>query len=53
MKRKTLKNNVEKLVSYSKSEIDEKIKALGISESVRADGLTLEQLFEVYKALFE
>ena len=38
---------------YSKSEIDEKIKALGISESVRADGLTLEQLFEVYKTLFE
>ena len=53
MKRKTLKNNIEKICTISKTEIGEKLQFLGFDASVRADGLSLEELFVIYKALFE
>ncbi|MBQ3158067.1 MAG: ribosomal RNA small subunit methyltransferase A [Clostridia bacterium] len=53
MKRKTIKNNIEKICELSKQEIDNRLKEININPSVRADGLTLEELYSVYKALFE
>lgn len=53
MKRKTLKNNIEKIVNLSKAEIDKRLESINVNPSVRADGLEVHELFSVYKALFE
>lgn len=51
MKRKTIKNNISSVYSISKEKIDNILKDLGFSESVRADSLTKEQLYEIYKKI--
>lgn len=48
MKRKTLVNNVEKLYSLTKAEIEEKFETNGVSKTVRADSLSLSQLYDIY-----
>ena len=53
MKRKTLKNNIEKIINLSKEEIDKRLLSIDINPSVRADGLEVEELFNVYRVLFD
>jgi len=52
MKRKTLKNNLEKAYNIKKKDIDEVLNNLGINSSIRADNLGLEELYLVFKTLF-
>lgn len=52
MKRKTLVNNLEKAYGIKKLTLEEKLKKLNISENARADGLAIDELNEIYKAIF-
>lgn len=53
MKRKTLKNNIEKTYHISKSEIDNVLVNLNKDVSVRADGLSLEELYLIFCNIFK
>ena len=52
MKRKTLKNNIEKAYGLKKEKIDEVLVGLNHDVSVRADSLSVEELNEIYINLF-
>jgi len=52
MKRKTLKNNIEKAYNIQKSQIDKALNDLSIDVSVRADSLNLDELYLIYKQIF-
>ena len=52
MKRKTLKNNIEKGYQISKQEVDNVLKQLHFDVSVRADNLSLEELYLIFGTLF-
>ena len=51
MKRKTLINNLSSY-SISKQEMADKLISLGLSEGVRADSLSIEELYKIYNVLF-
>ncbi len=53
MKRKTIKNNIEKAYGISKQEIDNVLLNLKQDISVRADSLSLEELYQIFIALFK
>ena len=53
MKRKTLKNNIEKAYNLSKEYIDECLKSLNKDVSIRADSLSVNELKEIYLKLFK
>jgi len=52
MKRKTLKNNIEKAYNISKQAIDEALIGLNFDVSVRADSLSFEELYLIFELLF-
>ena len=51
-KRKTLINNMTSSYSFSKDEIKEFLNRLNHSESVRSEELSLNQIYELYKVIF-
>ena len=52
MKRKTLKNNIEKAYGIEKEKIDIALLSINLDPSVRADSLDIEKLSAVYNVLF-
>ena len=53
MKRKTIKNNISNKYNVGKEDIDNALKTLGYNESVRADSLSLNDLYKIYKQIFK
>lgn len=51
MKRKTLANNICKKTNVSREDLNEILKKLGLSESVRAESLSLNQIIKLYETL--
>ena len=52
MKWKTIKNNIEKAYGISKENINSVLLSLNIDTQVRADNLTLDELYMIYSVLF-
>lgn len=48
-RRKTLVNNISSSLHINKEEIKEKLRKIGLSESARAEELTLEKIAELFK----
>lgn len=51
MKRKTLANNICKKTNFSRDDLNKILQELGLSESVRAESLSLNQISKIYEAL--
>lgn len=51
MKRKTLANNICKKTNFSRDDLNKILQKLGLSESVRAESLSLNQISKIYEAL--
>lgn len=51
MKRKTLANNICKKTNFSRDDLNKILQELGLSESVRAESLLLNQISKIYEAL--
>lgn len=51
MKRKTLANNICKKTNSSRDDLNKILQKLGLSESVRAESLSLNQISKIYEAL--
>lgn len=51
MKRKTLANNICKKTNFSRDDLNKILQNLGLSESVRAESLSLNQISKIYEAL--
>lgn len=51
MKRKTLANNICKKPNFSRDDLNKILQELGLSESVRAESLSLNQISKIYEAL--
>ncbi len=52
-RRKTLSNSVSSALGFDKSDIIEILKSCGISEAVRAEALSLEDLARISNALYK
>ena len=52
MKRKTLKNNLEKGLQIDKLKLDEVLVSLEFNTSVRADSLNVEELYAIYNKIY-
>ena len=53
MRRKKLSNNLEKICSLSKAQLEEKLEQLGFNKDLRAESLTTSQFITIYNYLFE
>lgn len=53
MKRKTLANNLSSAYGLSKTEIEKKLENSKYCSSLRADGLSVEELYEIYCLIFK
>ena len=51
MKRKTLANDICKKTNFSRDDLNKILQELGLSESVRAESLSLNQISKIYEAL--
>ncbi len=51
MKRKTLANNICKKTNFSRDDLNKILQELGLSELVRAESLSLNQISKIYEAL--
>lgn len=51
MKRKTLANNICKKTNFYRDDLNKILQELGLSESVRAESLSLNQISKIYEAL--
>ena len=51
MKRKTIANNICKKTHFSRDDLNKILQELGLSESVRAESLSLNQISKIYEAL--
>lgn len=51
MKRKKLANNICKKTNFSRDDLNKILQELGLSESVRAESLSLNQISKIYEAL--
>ena len=51
MKRKTLANNICKKTNFSRDDLNKILQELGLSESVRAESLSLNQISKIYETL--
>lgn len=52
MKRKTIKNNLEKSLGLEKKKVEDALVGLNMDMSVRADALSVEELYNVYTKLY-
>lgn len=53
MKRKTLANNISSAYGLGKADIEKKLENSKFSSSLRADGLSVEELYEIYCLIFK